>query len=66
MNAEQCKEYMEQQGSDLISRQAVLDKLSAEIDRQEKWLFRAGYTMFNVNIAFDAIKHAIAESEDEE
>ena len=34
----------------------VLDKIRAEIDRQEKWLLQAGYTPYNTDIAFDAIK----------
>jgi hypothetical protein len=42
----------------------ALDKIRAEIDRQQKWLLQAGYTMYNVDIAFDAIKAVVAESED--
>lgn len=34
----------------------ILDKIRAEIDRQEKWLLQAGYTPYNVDIAFDSIK----------
>lgn len=34
----------------------TLDKIKTEIDRQEKWLLQAGYTAYNVDIAFDAIK----------
>ena len=41
----------------------VLDKIRAEIDRQEKWLLQAGYNAYNVDIAFDAIKSVVAESE---
>ena len=41
----------------------VLDKIRAEIDRQEKWLLQAGYIAYNVDIAFDAIKAVLAESE---
>ena len=44
----------------------VLDKIRAEIDRQHKWLLQAGYTAYNVDIAFDAIKAVMAESEDKE
>lgn len=33
-----------------------LAKIRAEIDRQEKWLMNAGYTAYNVDIAFSAIK----------
>lgn len=43
-----------------------LDKIKAEIDRQQKWLLQAGYTMYNVDIAFDAIKAVVAESEGKE
>lgn len=50
--------------SDLINQQAVLDKIRAEIDRQHKWLLQAGYTAYNVDIAFDTIKAVMAESED--
>lgn len=39
----------------------VLDKIRAEIDRQEKWLMDAGHTAYNVDIAFSAIKSAVAE-----
>ena len=42
----------------------VLDKIRAEIDRQQKWLLRAGYTAYNVDIALDAIKAVVAESEE--
>ena len=42
----------------------VLDKIRAEIDRQQKWLLQAGYTAYNVDIAFDAIKAVVAEQED--
>ena len=40
----------------------VLDKIRAEIDRQEKWLLQAGYIAYNVDIAFDAIKAVLAET----
>jgi len=43
----------------------VLDKIRAEIDRQEKWLLQAGYTAYNVDIAFDAIKAVLAERSEE-
>ena len=35
---------------------AVLNKIRTEIDRQEKWLSQAGYTAYNVDIAFHSIK----------
>lgn len=44
----------------------VLDKIRAEIDRQEKWLMDAGYTAYNVDIAFSAIKSAVAEGSGDE
>ena len=44
----------------------VLDKIRAEIDTQEKWLSQAGYSAYNTDIAFSAIKRAIVESEDRE
>ena len=40
-----------------------LEQIRAEIDRQEKWLLQAGYTAYNVDIAFDSIKSVLAESE---
>ena len=49
-----------------IQNGTPLDKMRAEIDRQEKWLLQAGYTAYNVDIAFDSIKSVLAESEDKE
>lgn len=40
-----------------------LDKIRAEIERQEKWLLQAGCTAYNVDIALDAIKSAVTGSE---
>lgn len=42
----------------------VLDKIKAEIDRQEKWLMDAGYNAYNVDIAFNSIKSVLSESEE--
>ena len=47
-----------------LEQEAILDKIRAEIDRQEKWLLQAGYDAYNVDIAFDAIKSVVAESEE--
>lgn len=44
--------------------QKIIEQIRAEIERQEKWLLQAGYTAYNVDIAFDAIKVVLAESED--
>lgn len=41
----------------------AIEKIRAEIDRQEKWLLQAGCTAYNVDIAFDAIKSVVAEME---
>ena len=43
----------------------ALDKIRAEIERQEKWLMDAGYNAYNVDIAFSSIKSALAESEEQ-
>ena len=43
----------------------VLDKIRAEINRQEKWLLQAGYTAYNVDIALDAIKSVVTERSEE-
>ena len=45
-------------------KNVVLDKIRAEIEKQEKWLLQAGYTAYNVDIALDAIKSVVAESEE--
>lgn len=42
----------------------VLDKIRAEIEKQEKWLFQQRLTAYNVDIALNAIKAVIAESEE--
>ena len=43
--------------------QNIIEQIRAEINRQEKWLLQAGYTAYNVDIAFDTIKAVLAESE---
>jgi len=53
--ADKCRE---------CGREKVLDKIRAEIEKQGKWLLQAGYTPYNMDIAFDAIKAVIEESED--
>lgn len=50
----------------VIEADVVLDKIKAEIENQEKWLLQAGYNSYNVDVAFDAIKSVLAESEEEE
>ena len=43
--------------------QNIIEQIRTEINRQEKWLLQAGYTAYNVDIAFDTIKAVLAESE---
>lgn len=43
--------------------QNIIEQIRAEINQQEKWLLQAGYTAYNVDIAFDTIKALLAESE---
>lgn len=42
----------------------VLNKIRAEIDRQEKWLMSAGCNAYNVDIAFNSIRSVVKESEE--
>ena len=46
-----------------LRQKLVLGKVRAEIERQEEWLSQAGYSVYNIDIAFSAIKRVIAESE---
>lgn len=46
-----------------LEQEPILDKIRAEIEKQEKWLLQAGYNAYNTDIAFEAIKHMMAESE---
>lgn len=48
---------------ELLEQNIIFDKVKAEVEEQEKWLMSAGYNAYNVGIAFDAIKLAIAERE---
>ena len=49
-----------------LEQEPILDKIRAEIDRQQKWLLQAGYTTYNVDIALDAIKAVVAGGETKE
>lgn len=49
-----------------LEQEPILDKIRAEIEKQEKWLLQAGYNEYNVDIAFSSIKSVLAESEDKE
>lgn len=44
----------------------ALDKISAEIERQDNWLKIAGYNAYNVYIAFNSLKLLVKESRDNE
>lgn len=46
------------------SKTEVLDKIKAEINRQEKWLMDAGYNAYNLDIAFNSIRSVVKESEE--
>ena len=46
-----------------LSQEPILDKIKAEIEKQEKWLLQAGYNQYNVDIALSAIKSLLKESE---
>lgn len=39
----------------------TLDKVRAEIDRQEKWLMKQKNTLCSINIAFDSIRSVLRE-----
>ena len=41
---------------ELVTNGTPLDKIRAEIEKQEKWLLQAGYNAYNVDMAFDAIR----------
>jgi hypothetical protein len=48
-----------------LEQEPILDKIRAEIERQERWLMDTGYNACSVDIAFDAIKSVVAEAEEE-
>lgn len=50
----------------VLDKEPILDKIKAEIEKQEKWLLQAGYNEYNVDIAFNSIKSVLAASEDKE
>lgn len=47
-----------------LCKEELLDKIRAEIEKQENWLFVAGLTTYNVDIAFSSIKSVLTESEE--
>jgi len=60
---EKAEIVISQLRSDRDRLQNIIEQIRAEINRQEKWLLQAGYTAYNVDIAFDTIKAVLAESE---
>ena len=48
-----------------LEHETIIGKIRANIELQEKWLMRAGYNAYNVDIAFSAIKATLNESEDD-
>lgn len=52
--------------SEIVTSKPIepIDKIRAEIEKQEKWLLQAGYNAYNVDIAFSSIKSVLAESEE--
>ena len=44
----------------------LIDEVKEELERQRKWLFKAGYNAYNIDVAFDTIKSLLKEVEDNE
>ena len=63
---EKAEVVISQLRADRDRLQNIIEQIRTEINRQEKWLLQAGYTAYNVDIAFDTIKAVLAESEVEE
>lgn len=47
-----------------LEQEPIIDKIRAKIEFEEKWLSQAGYNAYNVDIALNAIKQVISESEE--
>jgi hypothetical protein len=43
----------------------LIDEVKEELERQRKWLFKAGYNAYNIDVAFDTIKSLLKEAEQE-
>lgn len=37
----------------------VVDEIKAEIDAQYKWLMQTNHTLYDIDVAFDVIRHCI-------
>lgn len=44
----------------------LIGEVKEELERQRKWLFKAGYNAHNIDIAFDTIKSLLKEVEEDE
>lgn len=44
----------------------LIDEVKEELERQRRWLFKAGYNAHNIDIAFDTIKSLLKEVEEDE
>lgn len=44
----------------------LIDEVKEEIERQRRWLFKAGYNAYNIDVAFDTIKSLLKEVEEDE
>lgn len=44
----------------------LIDEVKEELERQRKWLFKAGYNAYNIDVAFDTIKSLLKEVEEDE
>jgi hypothetical protein len=43
----------------------LIGEVKEELERQRKWLFKAGYNAYNIDVAFDTIKSLLKEGEQE-
>jgi hypothetical protein len=43
----------------------LIGEVKEELERQRKWLFKAGYNAYNIDVAFDTIKSLLKEAEQE-
>ena len=44
----------------------LIGEVKEELEKQRRWLFKAGYNAYNIDVAFDAIKSLLKEVEENE
>lgn len=44
----------------------LIDEVKEELEKQRRWLFKAGYNAYNIDVAFDTIKSLLKEVEENE